>query len=976
MHSAGFVWIVLGCIAIGAVAGALATWLFARRARGWGSPIADERALMRTLIDLMPDAIYAKDAAGRFVLANKAVARVMGADSPRRLIGRTDADFYSPDMAAKFRADEESVQRGEALREREELGTDSGAGEARWHLTTKLPVRDARGEVIGLVGISRDIHRGKLAEEEILRLNAELDQRVRDRTAELAAERHLLRTLIDNVPDAIYAKDTESRYVLVNQAMAAGVDTTPAELLGRTVFECYPPEQAQRFFDDDREVMRSGQALIGREEVALDRSTGAQRWMLTTKVPLRDDGGRIVGIVGISRDIGELRRVQELRIAKERAEAANEGKSRFLANMSHEIRTPMNAILGMSQLALQSGLNDAQARYVNHVQRAAESLMSILNDILDLSKIEAGHLEMECVEFDLDEVLDRLAAVIGLKAEEKGIELVYALPPRLPRRLLGDQTRLGQVLLNLASNAVKFTERGEVVVSAAQSEREDGAVRLVFEVRDTGIGLRSEEIARLFQPFTQADSSTTRRFGGTGLGLAISHRLVQMMGGEITVDSEPGRGSRFRFSARFGLPEAAVGKQPGYESLHGLRILVVDDNECAREQMADMTRAMSLDTETAADGGTALTAISAADGTDSFFDLVLLDWKMPGMDGVEVARQLAGMILRHKPPAVLMVTAFSRDEARRRATEAAAPMAAMLAKPVTPSTLLDACLDVLLPGRPGSATVDRENAIFAPQWQSLAGARLLLVEDNPVNQELACELLRRAGIEVVVADNGLRALHMLEQQTFDCVLMDCQMPELDGYEATRRLRQDARWRQLPVIAMTANAMVGDREKALAAGMNDHIAKPIKLAQLFGTLDRWIGSASVACASRPFDESVLWESGVEPGSALHGRLLAMFAERSREFCARFAAAASDRSTARRLAHDLKSEAAVLGARGLSSAAADLEAACVQDAADREIETQLDRVEAALAPVLHALHALQAGASKLSASGSNAGGIDAA
>ena len=976
MHSAGFVWIVLGCIAIGAVAGALATWLFARRARGWGSPIADERALMRTLIDLMPDAIYAKDAAGRFVLANKAVARVMGADSPRRLIGRTDADFYSPDMAAKFRADEESVQRGEALREREELGTDSGAGEARWHLTTKLPVRDARGEVIGLVGISRDIHRGKLAEEEILRLNAELDQRVRDRTAELAAERHLLRTLIDNVPDAIYAKDTESRYVLVNQAMAAGVDTTPAELLGRTVFECYPPEQAQRFFDDDREVMRSGQALIGREEVALDRSTGAQRWMLTTKVPLRDDGGRIVGIVGISRDIGELRRVQELRIAKERAEAANEGKSRFLANMSHEIRTPMNAILGMSQLALQSGLNDAQARYVNHVQRAAESLMSILNDILDLSKIEAGHLEMECVEFDLDEVLDRLAAVIGLKAEEKGIELVYALPPRLPRRLLGDQTRLGQVLLNLASNAVKFTERGEVVVSAAQSEREDGAVRLVFEVRDTGIGLRSEEIARLFQPFTQADSSTTRRFGGTGLGLAISHRLVQMMGGEITVDSEPGRGSRFRFSARFGLPEAAVGKQPGYESLHGLRILVVDDNECAREQMADMTRAMSLHTETAADGGTALTAISAADGTDSFFDLVLLDWKMPGMDGVEVARQLAGMILRHKPPAVLMVTAFSRDEARRRATEAAAPMAAMLAKPVTPSTLLDACLDVLLPGRPGSATVDRENAIFAPQWQSLAGARLLLVEDNPVNQELACELLRRAGIEVVVADNGLRALHMLEQQTFDCVLMDCQMPELDGYEATRRLRQDARWRQLPVIAMTANAMVGDREKALAAGMNDHIAKPIKLAQLFGTLDRWIGSASVACASRPFDESVLWESGVEPGSALHGRLLAMFAERSREFCARFAAAASDRSTARRLAHDLKSEAAVLGARGLSSAAADLEAACVQDAADREIETQLDRVEAALAPVLHALHALQAGASKLSASGSNAGGIDAA
>ncbi|HEV8311897.1 MAG TPA: PAS domain-containing protein, partial [Burkholderiaceae bacterium] len=315
MHSAGLVWIVLGCIAIGAVAGALATWLFVqRRARGRGSPVGDERALMRTLIDLMPDYIYAKDAAGRFVLANLAVARVMGADSPRQLIGRTDADFYSPEMAAKFRADDESVLQGVALREREELGTDSVAGEARWHLTTKLPVRDARGEVIGLVGISRDIHRRKLAEDEIRRLNAELDQRVRDRTAELAAERHLLRTLVDNVPDAIYAKDTESRYILVNQATAAGVDATPAEMLGRTVFDYCPPGQAQRFFDDDREVMRSGRALIGREESVLDRSTGGQRWLLTTKVPLRDDDGRIVGIVGISRDIGELRRVQELRI--------------------------------------------------------------------------------------------------------------------------------------------------------------------------------------------------------------------------------------------------------------------------------------------------------------------------------------------------------------------------------------------------------------------------------------------------------------------------------------------------------------------------------------------------------------------------------------------------------------------------------------------------------------------------------------
>jgi len=347
------------------------------------------------------------------------------------------------------------------------------------------------------------------------------------------------------------------------------------------------------------------------------------------------------------------------------------------------------------------------------------------------------------------------------------------------------------------------------------------------------------------------------------------------------------------------------------------------------------------------------------------------------MDGVEVAHQLAGMVLRHKPPAVLMVTAFSRDEARQRATEAAAPVAAMLAKPVTSSTLLDACLDVLLPVRAGSAEVESETTTLARQRSSLAGARLLLVEDNPVNQELACHLLRRAGIHVVVADNGMRALEMLEQHAFDGVLMDCQMPELDGYEATRRLRRDTRWAQLPVIAMTANAMVGDRDKALAAGMNDYVSKPIRLGRLFDTLARWIRAGGSARAVQgPFDEAALRESGVEPGSALHGRLLAMFAERSSYFSARFQAAAGDRVTATRMAHDLKSEAALLGARALSAAAADLEAACARDAPDQEVEAQLQRVRAALAPVLLELHAAPAGAPSIAASGSHDSGVDAA
>jgi PAS domain S-box-containing protein len=795
-------------------------------------------------------------------------------------------------------------------------------------------------------------------------LKVENEERRRAEAASVEWQARMVR-LVDSNLFAVRITDLDSRIVDANDAYLQLVGYSREEMLsGQLTTELMTPPE-YRAADE-----RAGQELLE-----------AGRYQPFEKEYVRKDGTRVPVLVGgiliegpppqtlgFVLDISERRRADAERQARLEAEAANHAKSIFLANMSHEIRTPMNAILGMSQLAMQSGLNDTQARYVHHVQSAAESLLAILNDILDLSKIEAGHLEMESVEFDLDEVLDRLATVVGLKAEEKGVELVYALPPRLPRRLVGDPMRLGQVLLNLASNAVKFTARGEVVVSVTQAAREKNEVRLVFEVRDTGIGLRAEEIARLFRPFTQADSSTTRRFGGTGLGLVISRRLVQMMGGEITVDSEPGLGSRFRFSARFGLPEAAAEPLRGFDQLLGLRVLVADDNECAREQMADMARAMSLDVATAADGGAALAAIGAADRADHAFDLVLLDWKMPGMDGVEVARRLAGMALRHKPPAVLMVTAFSRDEAQRRATEEAVAVVTTLTKPVTPSSLLDACLDVLLPVRALPAAAESEDAVLARQRQALAGARLLLVEDNPVNQELACELLRRAGIDTVVADNGQRALELLERQAFDGVLMDCQMPELDGYETTRRLRQDPRFAQLPVIAMTANAMVGDRDKALAAGMNDHVSKPIRQSLLFGTLARWIVPASATHAAAAwFDDAALLESGVEPGSAFHARLLAMFAERSSQFGAHFAAAGSDRVTSTRLAHDLKSEAALLGARALSTAAAELEAACAEGAPDQDIQARLDRVQAALVPVLQALQAPGSAASAATAHG---------
>jgi PAS domain S-box-containing protein len=730
--STGLAWLVFACIAIGVAAGALASMFFLqRRRREHDSPIADERALMRTLIDQMPDAIYAKDAAGRFVLANEAVARIMGAASPRDLIGKTDADFYSPEMAAKFRADEESVLQGVALREREELGTDSMAGEPRWHLTSKLPVRDAHGKVIGLVGISRDIHRGKLAEEEILRLNAELDQRVRERTAELAAERHLLRTLIDNMPDAIYAKDTESRYILANPAMAAGVGTTPAELMGHSVFDCYPPEQAQRFFEDDREVMRSGHALVGREEMALDRSTGGQRWMLTTKVPLRDgngsgDGdhdGRIVGIVGISRDIGELRRVQELRVAKERAEAANEGKSLFLANMSHELRTPLNAVLGYAQILLRDdALSDPQRQGLATIRHSGEHLLALIDDVLDLARVDAGRLELCPEPVPLPELLRMIEGIIRVDAMNRHLDLRCELPADLPAVIEADEKRLRQVLLNLLNNAVKFTSEGAVTLRVAAAPLARGTARLRFEVKDSGPGIAADEHELVFQPFVQAGARHGRA-GGTGLGLAISRQLTRLMGSELHLESEPNRGARFWFEivvpvlAEPAAPRRPPGRVTGYEGPRRT-VLVADDVLANRAVLADLMTDLGFEL-VEAENGRALLACAHARRPD----LVITDLVMPVMDGMEAIQQMRqDAALADVPVIAVSANASSPDETRALAAGATA----FLPKPVDLDRLLAMVGELLAlrwtraaPAATPSTAMRREQPLTAPSEEVL-----------------------------------------------------------------------------------------------------------------------------------------------------------------------------------------------------------------------------------------------------------------
>lgn len=772
-----------------------------------------ERSFLDALLSGAPIAIAALDHDGRVVGVNGAFEQLFGYTASE-VVGRDLNTLIVPPAA-----EPEARELTQQLRLSGRAAADV---ERRTRDGRLIPVRFSAAEV------------GQAADGAFFVLYDDLSA-IRQAEGALRQAEEQYRELVESASDLVWQIDRHGRWTFLNAACAAVYGADPKELLGRSLADRVDPGCRDRDLAAFRTLLEGGE-LTDYETVHRDLHGNPKHLSFAAR-PVRDATGAVVGARGTARDVTERAAARKaLEEAREIAERAAHAKSAFLANVSHEIRTPMNGVLGMVELLLDSELGAEQRRTAELARSSAEALLELINDLLDFSKIEAQRLELEDIAFDLPGLVDSTVRTLGMRASVRRIELVSDVRPEVPRRVRGDPTRLRQVLTNLVGNAVKFTEQGEVVVSVAVTGRRNGTALVRFAVRDTGIGIPPEHLATIFQEFTQADASHTRRYGGTGLGLAISRRLVELMGGEISVQSEVGQGSEFTFALPLAVEHEMDSRVPPHARLNGARVLVVDDHPTSRRVLREMLAEVGTRVEEAGDAETALEQVRRAHQAGAPYHLAVIDAYMPGQDGFGLARTIRAEPLLAATRLMMLTSAGHRGDAQRCRELG---ITGYLVKPVAGAELLEAAAAVLGGAGPEAGELVTRHTIE----ENRRRLRILLAEDNRVNQEVAAAMLRKRGHEVDIVENGRQAVEAVARTKYDAVLMDIQMPELDGLEATREIRAMPAGRDLPIVACTAHAMGGERERCLAGGMSGYLTKPFKPYDLFAAVEGWGGGGS-------------------------------------------------------------------------------------------------------------------------------------
>jgi len=863
-------------------------------------------AFYQTLVDTLPQNILRKDVQGRFTFANKKFCHSVGKPM-NEILGKTDFEFFPRELALKYQRDDARVMGSLENLDTVEAHITPGGDKLFVHVI-KSPLYDALGRVVGIQGIFWDVTQRKKIEEE------------------LAYERDLLRALLDNIPDRIYFKDVQSRFIRCSGSMVKRLGAKEVkDVVGKTDFDFHPHEMAQEFFEDEQRIILTGQPLINKLERQVDVA-GNDIWATVTKVPIYSQNGAVTGIIGISRDVTQLKKAEEaLELARDDALESSRVKSQFLANMSHEIRTPMYSITGMTGLLVDTRLSLEQREYVENIRDSTETLLGIINDILDFSKIEAGKLSFEMIDFELRESIENTVEMLAEHAQRKRVELNCWIDPAVPNHLRGDPGRFRQVLANLLANAVKFTERGEVLVRVGTLVETENQITLRFAVSDTGIGSEPKAVPLIFQPFTQADGSTTRRFGGTGLGLTISKQIVELMKGEIGVESAPGKGSVFWFTLPFQKQAVAEKAVPGLEDFADASVLVAEPHDSSRNIISEMLAAIPVKVRFAKTAEECLHALRASPVNLLLLDISRLEFEdLTLINAIKADPATAAVNV-----VVLAPIGMRLDPVVMRATG----IAGCTMKPLRRSRLYE-CLRHVLKGS-GEDTFKREHQ--APQTIERRNARVLLAEDNPVNQRLTLRQLKKLGFPAEAVANGREVLQALERVPYDIILMDCQMPEMDGYDTAKAIRRMSEGNSHTpyIIALTANAMLGDRDKCLGSGMNDYLPKPLDLADLEGVLERALAKLQpveqeISARSSCLDQAVI--AGLrelrepnEPDSLKE--LAELFMKDARMRIGRLERALADKDgpAAAAAAHTLKGSANNLGARHLAALCGSLERA---------------------------------------------------